>query len=791
MKHIVSLIIKTTICLSLILPSTGSAISFQEVTDNSGITYVGQSWGASWGDFNGDGWPDLWTSNHGMKPALYINNQDGTFTNIASAELLPDGVWDKLYGYDTHGAAWADFDNDGDQDLVQLAAGGGYRANLLFINAGNGTFERTEQAANLGIDQPKASARTPVWFDWNNDGLLDLLAVNAMRNVNINSPTTLFEQQPSSGFISVQKDELNFNEPGHFAVLSDLTGDGRKEIIIGATSSAVRVYSNTGSALTEETMNLGLDQYKRAMDANLSDLTGNLQTELHIVRGSVPNALEQDGDYIIESHLTANKDQKGFSFNTTGQLNIALYPNFKVRAANIFIGSTGFHPDSINFSLDPNDERVKGTLTYTAGADNGFFIGFDPATNLWTVYFSSSKNSDARNIVVTSDNIISNLLAINFDKNESPRPDLLLVNQSGVLNEEAMFHGINLPSSGISIATADFDNDMDLDIYILTTGQVVNLPNILYENDGNANFTAIADAGGAAGSLLGRGDTVSVVDYDQDGFLDLFLTNGKSKPPFERDGPYQLFKNTGNSNHWIEIDLVGVESNNDGIGATVKLTAGGITQMREQNGGMHRRTQNHKRIHFGLGPNALIEEIQLDWPSGISQTIRNVRADRIMRIVESTTTGSGALQFTSGTGSFDINEDAAIGNVVTTLAANNPNNTFLSFSIIAGNDEGAFALDSSSGTITLISSLDAEISSTYNLTVMVSDDIGLNTTETVSINIIDIANGGANTVDTTPATGSGGCTISNKKSSFDPIMPFMLLSFIIMLILRAYNKRGL
>jgi len=641
MKLISHHIKKITICLSLILPSTSLAISFQDVTTESGISYSGQSWGASWGDFNGDGWPDLWTSNHGERPFLYINNQNGSFTNIASVDILPEGIWDLLPGYDLHGAAWADFDNDGDQDLVQLADGGVRKqANQLYVNAGNGAFEQVEQAVNLGIDQPDANARTPLWLDWNNDGLLDLLAVNAMRSVGINPPATLFEQR-TTGFIGVQSAELNLQEPTAFAMLSDLTGDGRKEILIGASTTAVRVYSNTGLALTDETVNLGLDQYKRSLDTSLSDLTGDLQTEIHVVRGEVANGVEQVGDFIIESTLTGKKDQKGFSFITSGQLSVDLYPVFKVLPTDVFIGGAGFNPDSINFTLSPDDPNVVGMPSYTPGIDKGFYIGFDPVISQWTVYFSSSIYADSRNLVVTSDSPISNLLALNFDNNEVPMPDFFLVNQGGSFNEEAVFHGIDLASSGRSIVVADFDNDMDLDIYILASGPVINHPNILYENDGMGNFAAIADAGGAAGSLLGRGDTVSVADFDQDGFLDVFLTNGKSKPPFEKDGPYQLFKNTGNSNHWIELDLEGLVSNRDGIGATVKLTTGDITQIREQSGGMHRRTQNHQRIHFGLGANQLIDEIQIEWPSGVLQSVQNVKADQIMRIIE---TGASSVK---------------------------------------------------------------------------------------------------------------------------------------------------
>ena len=68
-------------------------------------------------------------------------------------------------------------------------------------------------------------------------------------------------------------------------------------------------------------------------------------------------------------------------------------------------------------------------------------------------------------------------------------------------------------------------------------------------------------------------------------------------------GPKQLFHNLGNSNHWMEFDLVGTTSNRDGIGSKVYVTAGGVTQYREQNGGYHRWSQNFMRVHVGLATN--------------------------------------------------------------------------------------------------------------------------------------------------------------------------------------------
>ena len=172
---------------------------------------------------------------------------------------------------------------------------------------------------------------------------------------------------------------------------------------------------------------------------------------------------------------------------------------------------------------------------------------------------------------------------------------------------------------------------MHLDLYVVATDTAVNLPNILYENQGDGTFLAIPNAGGAAGTNLGIGSKVTTVDYDQDGFLDLFVTN-KSK--LVDNPPFELFHNLGNENHWLEIDLEGVTSNRDGIGAQVFATAGGITQLREQTGGIHNGTQNHQRIHYGLADNMEVEKLIVRWPSGIEQKLHNIPADQIIRIVE-------------------------------------------------------------------------------------------------------------------------------------------------------------
>ncbi len=212
------------------------------------------------------------------------------------------------------------------------------------------------------------------------------------------------------------------------------------------------------------------------------------------------------------------------------------------------------------------------------------------------------------------------------------QPSLLLQNAAHQLvNASGQISG---PTSAcLSAAPGDFDNDGDLDVYVGCAGDIKNLDNILYENDGLGNFTAITGAalGAARGDIYGRGDAVLTADYDLDGRLDLLVTNGSFPRPFSYSGRQQLFRNvTANSNHWIEIDLQGVTSNRDGIGARVfASTPDGKVQLREQNNGVHMHSQNHQRIHFGLAQNQRVD-LEVRWPSGVVDQFDNLATDRAL-----------------------------------------------------------------------------------------------------------------------------------------------------------------
>ena len=199
------------------------------------------------------------------------------------------------------------------------------------------------------------------------------------------------------------------------------------------------------------------------------------------------------------------------------------------------------------------------------------------------------------------------------------------------------------------MAAGDFDNDMHEDLYVTCTGGAHNTANRLFWNNGLWNttnskgvslgkFIEVPNAGGAAGiqgaavgEHAGTADVVVTADYDLDGFLDLMVVNGSNMRPVYVGGPKQLFHNRGNSNHWMEFDLVGTTSNRDGVGSKVYVTSGGVTQYREQNGGYHRWSQNFSRVHVGLAGNTQADATVV-WPDGTPTTYTSLDANHLYQL---------------------------------------------------------------------------------------------------------------------------------------------------------------
>ena len=196
-----------------------------------------------------------------------------------------------------------------------------------------------------------------------------------------------------------------------------------------------------------------------------------------------------------------------------------------------------------------------------------------------------------------------------------------------------------LPFVGFSPLFLDYDNDGHLDMFcanghpqdvidILTDHETYAQRDQLFRNNGNGSYTDVSETAGDyfAVPLVGR--AAAMADYDNDGDTDIVIMNSNQRAVLLRnDG--------GNLKNWVGIKLVGRRSNRDGIGAKVRLVAGGMTQIREVKSGSSYASGSDMRLLFGLGDTQHVEKITIVWQRGTTQALEDVSINQYLTIVES------------------------------------------------------------------------------------------------------------------------------------------------------------
>lgn len=636
-----------TLCTALALASCAPAerelTVFEDITPQSGLAnHEGMTHGAAWGDYDGDGLPDLYVTNHLKPAALFRNLGGGRFADVTGQLFAPDDL-----GGDKHGAAWADFNNDGRPDLAQLTGalqGVGEEPKRLFVNAGGKLVER---AVELGVDNPPGRTRMPLWLDIDRDGRLDLFQGAEARFDEL-TPPFLFAQQ-ADGFADATAKLQPASRSAPFCVLTELTGDRHPEVVcrLMGKGRPVQVFDTAVSPART----LDLLPNTAFEDVVAGDFDNDGRIDLFLARknpgGRVALARSGDKRLTAQIELTAKNaaEPKAFRFNSRGTLRVTVAGQHagELDVADVKLGQAGASPAALEFELSPDGARG---LPRPPGGDRPAVLIGSTRPGQWQLEFHAGPpvfggKAKPRHIHVRihSTEAIEDVEALGDGAKDETAPQRLFMNRDGKLVEEGDKRGVNaVPVAAMNAVAGDFDNDMDLDVFILGSGDAGKTPNLLLLNNGKGEFDVVRNAGGASGLLVGVGDSVTTADIDGDGFLDILTASGGSMGrslglPSD-NGRYQLFRNVGNGNHWLKIDLEGTRSNRDGIGAIVRVTAGGVTQTRVQDGGVHERGQNHARLHFGLARHAQVDKITVQWPSGVVQELQGIKANQVLRVRE-------------------------------------------------------------------------------------------------------------------------------------------------------------
>lgn len=663
--------------LLLLAPLAIADAQFRNVSGAANINFVGESYGASWGDANGDGCPDLFVSNHRQRPALYMNQCDGRFVNKAWDVSL----WRNQPLRDTHGGAFGDYDNDGDQDLL-VTAGTTHKNQFFQSNNGN-LVERTD---NFGIGFSHWEGNMFSWRDLNNDGLLDFMSGQNNGSVHV-------MQRSGNRFVSRASTYGVNCFSARVVQFSDLNMDGKLDTLCNVFHTPLNIYNGVRNPWPK--VNGWIPQHGQSADVVLADFDGNLRPDLLSIRraGFHMPGVVQVSSTKVEAHLSGFSGSQSFKVKAApgSVLNVVVdfrhlnRNNFKVGGSGTVAGTVDRHHV---ITLNSNSGTVRG---YRAPNGTGVSIGYNQSTREWTFAVGHGRFYNAH-YQISSNVALSNIQTTGFAAGGRKLAPYLFLNRQGSGGgnnpppsftdgpQGAATAGLNTPIFGMAATAADFDNDMDMDIYVVNNGGSRNQPNILYINNGSGRFTAQANAGGAQGPVgpnqmanAGSGDTAVAADYNNDGRMDLFLANGINLEPYHDGGPSVLLKNeTANGNRWIQIQLRGTSTNRDGVGAKVIATVpSGKKQMREQHGGYRRTAQDHNRIHFGLGSNTRVD-LEVRWPNGRVDRHNSVLSNRFYRATQGgnlevlNIAGTPPPVDSDGDGLFDDEENDVYGT--------NPNN---------------------------------------------------------------------------------------------------------------------
>ena len=485
-------------------------------------------------DYDQDGKMDIFFTNGAKFPemkkvdasyynCLLRNRGDGTFEDVTRKA----GLAGENLGY-SFGVAVGDYDNDGYPDLFICNAG----RNALYHNNGDGTFTDVTESSGIGGKPPNTLSVDAAWFDYDNDGLLDLIVSNY----------TVWT--PETDIRCGRPDLESYCNPRRYV------------------SVPHRLYHNLGHGkFVDVTEQSGIGkELGKGMGIGIADFN-------------------QDG---WQDVFVANDTERNFLFLNQGN------GTFKEAALQYGVG------------YDEDGRTVSAMGCDVKDYDNDGWVD---------IFYN---------------NLIGQIWALFRNQNGRSFRYVSARSQIAQLSESM---------AGWSNGFIDYDNDGWKDLYS-ANGDIDNLlPNArqhdtMFENINGKQFQDVSADMGADFLHQGFQRGSAFADLNNDGFEDIVVTSLNERPRI-------LMNSGGNGNHWLLLDLRGTVSARDAIGARIKLTTpAGRTLYNHVSVSVGFMSSSDRRVHFGLGSETSAESIEIHWPRGAVQTLKNVAADRILRVEE-------------------------------------------------------------------------------------------------------------------------------------------------------------
>jgi hypothetical protein len=515
-----------------------TGITFEHSTGFSGQYHIAETVcaGLATFDYDDDGDIDIYFLNSAtpkgssarapLQNALYRNDGQWHFTDVTRTA----GVGDMGFGL---GVTVADYDNDGDQDLYLNNHG----PNVLYRNNGDGTFSDVTREA--GVANGDAVGAGANFLDIEGDGDVDLYVSNYVA--------------------CLKAKTYQSTRAGHPAYLGP----------------AAALYKKTRDTL-----------YRNNGDGTFTDISDRSGIGAHqgagmgTVCGDIDN--DQDADIIVANDMSGN-----FLFLNDGQGHF----DEMGLIASIAYDEHGEEQGSMGVALGDYDNDGWLDLCVTAYQDQ------------WGPFYRNLGEGLFEDVTVQTGAAAGTVSSVTWG--------------SGLVDFDQDGH------RDLFVACGHLQPNIESYDDRTTYNQV----NRLYRNTGKGRFIEVSNQSGSGLQVKLTSRGAAFEDFDDDGDVDIAILNSGQRPTLLKNDSPSL-------GHWLQVRLQGTNTNRDGVGARVKVQAGDLALIDEIHSGRGYQSHYGTRLHFGLGDRDKIDQIEIQWPGGEVEVFKDIQADRLVTLVE-------------------------------------------------------------------------------------------------------------------------------------------------------------
>jgi hypothetical protein len=493
-------------------------------------------------------------------------------------------------------------------------------------------------------------------FDYNGDGHPDIFFTNGANIATLKKDSPKYRNRlfrnDGHGLFTDVTDAAGVAGTGYDmgVAIGDYDNDGHPDLFVAGVHHSTLYHNNGDGTFSDVTVKSGLDAALNHPDPQYGPLWAITSAWVDV---------NHDGllDLFVVNYLQWNySEQPVCGFHEVADY---CHPKFFKGLPNqLFLnnGDGTFRDLSKEWGVRDHVGKGMGVgiADYDLDGRPDLFVTNDAEYNF--LFHNSGNKLEEKafeaGVALTEDGDFISGMGVDFrDFNNDGYPDIAfvaLINQTfplfqntgkGTFREittESGMHDASRDMSGYCAGLYDFDNDGWKDLFasgghvqsVSLPGQPVDQYNAVFRNPGkNGKWIKLSEQAGFDASPAGRHRGCAFGDLDGDGRIDVAVT------ALEREGEIWM-NQSPNAGHWLDVALRGTKSNRDGIGARVKVVSKSGTQYNHMTTSVGYASSSDGPVHFGLGNDTRAQLVEIHWPSGVVQTLRNIAVDRVLEVTE-------------------------------------------------------------------------------------------------------------------------------------------------------------